>query len=46
MRFRLREIETESKFSQALSVDAISQAVPVVTVHEVLAAEGFILKGQ
>lgn len=42
MGFRLREIEAGSKFSQALSVDAISQVVPVAAVTEVLAAEGVI----
>jgi len=42
MGFRLREIEAESKFSQELHVDAISQVVPLWAVKEVLAAEGVI----
>jgi len=42
MGFRLREVEAESKFSQELSVDAISQVVPLSTVQEVLAAAGVV----
>ncbi len=40
MRYRLREIEEESKFSQELSLEAISRAVPKEAIKAVLEAEG------
>lgn len=40
MGFRLREIETESNFSQALTLDAIEHAVPLAEIQAVLEAEG------
>lgn len=42
MGFRLREIEAESKFSQELSMDAISQVVPVSEVKAVLLSAGVV----
>ena len=40
MRYRLREVEDKSKFSQELSLEAINRAVPKETIKAVLAAEG------
>jgi len=42
MGYKLREIETESKFSQALSVEVIAGIVPPATIAGVLAAEGLV----
>ena len=38
MRFRIRDLETESKFSRALTLDAISRAIPMEAIHAVLQA--------
>jgi hypothetical protein len=38
--YKLREIETESKFSQELNLAFIEQIVPQATIAEVLSAEG------
>ena len=40
MGFKLREIEAESKFCRELTLDAITQAVPVAEVRAVLAEAG------
>lgn len=40
MGFRLREIDSESKFSSEFSMDAIGQAVPMEQVKQVLIDEG------
>lgn len=40
MRYRLREIAEDSKFSQELDVEAISRIVPKTAIEAVLAAEG------
>jgi len=40
MKYKLREIEAESKFSQELSLEALSRAVPKAVIQAVLAAEG------
>lgn len=40
MRFTIREIEAECKFSSALSVDALSQAIPSDAIRQVIAQEG------
>jgi hypothetical protein len=40
MRYKLREIEAESKFSQELSLEALSRAVPKAVIQAVLEAEG------
>jgi hypothetical protein len=37
--FRIREIDAECKFSQALTVEALSQAIPSATLSQVLADE-------
>jgi hypothetical protein len=42
MGFRLREINGESKFCQELSMDAISQVVPIDEVKQVLSSEGIV----
>jgi hypothetical protein len=39
MGYKLREIEAESKFSQELTLDAISQAVPLSEIQAALADE-------
>lgn len=40
MGYRLREIDAESKFSRELSLEAISEAVPLAEVEAALQAEG------
>jgi hypothetical protein len=40
IRYKLREIEAESKFSQELSLAMIEQIVPQATIVAILAAEG------
>jgi hypothetical protein len=40
MGFRIREIETECKFSSALRVDALSQVIPTTAITQVIAQEG------
>jgi hypothetical protein len=39
MRYRLREFESESKFSRELTLEAIGQAVPIVEIKAVLQEE-------
>jgi hypothetical protein len=38
--FTIREIDTECKFSSALTVDALSQVIPSNTITQVIAQEG------
>lgn len=40
MRFTIREIEAECKFSSALTVEALNQAIPTETIRQVIAQEG------
>jgi hypothetical protein len=40
MGFTIREIDTECKFSSALTVEALSRAIPPATITHVLAQEG------
>ncbi len=40
MGFRIREIETECKFSSALTIDALGQAIPADAITQVIAQEG------
>ena len=40
MRFRIREIDTECKFSSALTVDALSRVIPPEAITQVIAQEG------
>jgi hypothetical protein len=40
LRFTIREIEAECKFSSALRVEALSQAIPEATIRQVIAQEG------
>lgn len=40
MRFTIREIEAECKFSSALTVDALSHVIPEATIRQVIAQEG------
>ena len=40
MGFKIREIETECKFSSALTVDALSQAIPHQAITQVIAQHG------
>jgi hypothetical protein len=37
VRFTIREIETECKFSSALTIQALSQAIPAETIRQVIA---------
>jgi hypothetical protein len=39
MGFKIREMETECKFSSALTVDALSQAIPSEAITQVIAHE-------
>ncbi len=40
MRFTIREIEAECKFSSALTVDALSHAIPEASIRQVIAQHG------
>jgi hypothetical protein len=40
MGFRIREIEAECKFSSALTIDALGQAIPADAITQVIAQEG------
>ncbi len=40
MRFTIREIEAECKFSSCLTVEALSQAIPTEAITQVIALEG------
>jgi len=40
MGFKIREIETECKFSSALTVEALSRAIPPDAIRQVIAQEG------
>lgn len=40
MRFTIREIDAESKFSQVLTVDALAQAIPQTAIEHALAQHG------
>lgn len=40
MRFTIREIEAECKFSSALTVDALSKAIPEASIRQVIAQHG------
>jgi hypothetical protein len=40
VRFTIREIETECKFSSALTIEALSHAIPAETIRKVIAHHG------